>query len=126
MSGHSVWTYLAAGSAGMANPTGHESPFDRLSDLFSDPDVYDESRPVAIASDVATFDAISGHVETLANAALDRQPEVRRIVRAWRLQLLQRDIPPATVATVCNLAAVQTLMSRVRASWWVLDRNALR
>jgi len=125
LSGHSVWTYLMAGSVGRANPTGDESPFDRLSDLFSEPDDYDESRTLEPSSDVATFDGIGGHVETLANAALDRQPEVRGMVRGWRRQLLQQGIPPATVVAVSNFAAVQTLMSRLGARWWIFDRNTL-
>jgi len=125
LSGHSVWTYLTAGSAGRPNPTGKESPFDRLSDLFREPDDYEEPRPTSTSSEVETFDAIRKHVEILANAALDRQPEVRRIVRTWSRQLSQRDIPPATVVSVSNFAAVQTVMSRVGASWWVFDRNAL-
>lgn len=126
LSGHSVWTYLSAGSAGKANPTGRERPFDRLSDLFREPDDYDESRPIETSTEIVTFDAIGAHVESLANAALDRQPEVRRIVNTWRRQLSREDVRPAVVAAVVNFAAVQTLLSRVGASWWVFDRNAVR
>jgi len=125
MSGHSVWTYVSAGSSGRVNPTGDESRFDRLSDLFRERDNYDESPPLGAPSDVTAFDAMGQHVETLAQAALSRRPELRRSVDGWRRQLLEEAIPPATAVAVSNFAAVQNLMSRVRASWWVLDRNAL-
>lgn len=125
MAGHSVWTYLTAGVAGKANPTGAEGSFDRLTDLFREPDDYDERPARSASTELAQFDGIRSHVESLARAALDRQPEVRKVVDAWRRLLLQERIGLSTVEGASNYAAIQTLMSRVGASWWVFDRNAL-
>ena len=125
LSGHSVWTYVNAGSSGRANPTGRESRFERLSDLFRERANYAESPPLGASSAITAFDTIGPHVERLAGASLYRRPELRRIVNAWRRQLLQKDVRPETAAAVSSFAAVQTLMSRVGASWWVFDRNTL-
>jgi hypothetical protein len=125
LSGHSVWTYLNAGSAGRANPTGRERRFDRLSDLFREPDDYDASLPLGAPSAVTAFDSIGAHVESLARAALNRRPELRKIINAWTRELLQEGVLPETAVAAGDFAAVQTLMSRLGASWWLFDRNGL-
>jgi len=125
MTGHTVWTYVSAGSGGKPNPTGEERRFDRLSDLFREPDDYEQSQSLGTPSDITAFDAMGLHVETLARAALAREPQLRRTVNEWRRELIRENIRPATVVAVVNFAAVQSLVSRIGASWWLFDRNAL-
>lgn len=125
MTGHTAWTYVAAGTAGRPNPTGEERRFDRLSDLFREPDDNEQSQSLGTPSDITAFDAMGLHVEDLARAALTREPDLRRTVNAWRQELIRENVRPVIIASVVNFAAVQSLMSRIGASWWVFDRNAL-
>jgi hypothetical protein len=122
---HTAWTYVAAGWAGRANPTGKERRFERLRDLFLEPEQYEPSQSLGIPSDITAFDAMGFHVQTLARAAQLREPTLRQIVNEWRRELLRDGVQPATAVAAGNFAAVQSLVSRVGASWWVFDRNAV-
>ncbi|WAB80609.1 hypothetical protein OVN18_08510 [Microcella daejeonensis] len=125
MAGHSAWTYVSAGAAGRPNPTGEEHRFDRLSDLFREPDDYEKPQPLGARSEVATVDAIKSHVEVLAGAAMTREPHLRRVVDEWRRELLREGVAPGMVNSVGQFAAVQSITARLGASWWILDREAL-
>jgi hypothetical protein len=125
MTGHAAWTYVAAGSAGRPNPTGEEHRFDQLSDLFREPDGSEQLQSPGTTTDIAAFDALGVHIEVLARAALAREPNLRRTVNAWRRELIRENVSPATIASVVNFGAVQSLMSRIGASWWVFDRDSL-
>ena len=125
LSGHKVWTYVAAGSAGRPNPSGKDRPFDRLSDLFREPDEDEQADSPVTRTDIAAFDAMGFHIESLARTALSREPDLRRMVDAWHREVVRQDVGLATARAVANFAAVQSLLSRTGASWWVFDRNAL-
>lgn len=121
--GHSVWTYRTPGHSGRANPQGTERGFQRLSDLFMEPEDFDPSPPVGSA--LFQFDPYAAHVRRLAEVVTDREPTLRRLLDLWGRALSNRQIPPRDIQTSLAFAAVQSMVNRLGASWWILDRNAV-
>lgn len=124
LANHVVWTYRSAGSSGRANPNGPRRPFERLSDMFREPDPNHSPIPPSNTT-IARSDGMAAHVRALAQATTDKEPALRRSLDEWRGELHRAQVPSRDVAVVVDFAAIQTMMKRLGASWWLLDRNSL-
>jgi hypothetical protein len=124
LAGHSAWTYQYPGNAGRANPGGETHAFYRLEDMFSEPREGDDtSNPISAA--LVSIDGVAEHVSDVARAVTLHEPQLRKALQLWRRELQHFELTHTDVSRAVDFAAIQTMMSRLGASWQVLDSRTL-
>lgn len=108
---HTVWTYIQAGIDGRPNPSGPSRRFESLDQLLWE--VQND------ATALVPYDDFPRHLRALGEAAMDRNPNLRREVRAWLKTLHDRDLglTPNQIGQLGDLAAIVTVTDRIGASW---------
>lgn len=114
---HRVWTYLAPGIDGRANPAGTPARFEAREDLFRA--LFD--RPTA-STDLVPSEAFGEHVTRVGVAAGRAAPAtLRRNVEAWQSELRARE-PELSATTIRRVGAMTMLSSVIAAigSTWLV------
>jgi hypothetical protein len=116
--GHKVWTYQRPGEAGKPNPSGKARPFETLAELFPETESSGDDPEPSLA--IMPSDGIANHLHALGSAALMREPILRASIGQWKSGLLALDVPFTLVEKLGDFAAVQSLLDRVGAGWWIV------
>jgi hypothetical protein len=117
---HKVWTYIAPGVDGRANPSGTRVEFEALETLLQratrlTPDVTSET------SIVPSERPFAAHVRRLAEAVEARDPQRRARITGWERAVRRAlpEMPEADVTLLRNYAAVASAMTELTATWHV-------
>lgn len=117
---HKVWTYDQPGTSGYPNPSGRARTFETLESLVS---AFAGAPVAAGAAEVVMVDGLADHLELLAAAAGLRQPRLRQQVAIWQARVGGLELVDGPVLTsLARLALVQSLMTSIGASWWLMER----
>jgi hypothetical protein len=117
---HRVWTYVRPGQAGRANPASRPLPFDTVDDIVANLLGTQERRSTELA---VTDNGFEEHLRRVGAAARYREPVLRRSVEEWISAVVRSDIllPAETVRQLRDLASIASLVSRIRANWYIVD-----
>jgi hypothetical protein len=116
---HLWWTYDAPGNLGRPNPDGEPSVFERFDALLDQA----LSRS-AIGRELQTYrtapqSGLHEHLQSVAAACRDREPQLRRDVDSWARQLSTLDLDSRTADSLRDFASVQSLTARINGAWWL-------
>jgi len=122
---HRVWTYIQPGTQGYGNPDGPYRQFETVEELFVQLTGFDEQAGELVPLNV---DGVREHFHVLAAAATEREPVLRRSLETWRKRLLTArfdfELPRGTVDLLVSYAAMQSIVTRLGASWHIGDLRA--
>lgn len=122
---HHVWTYVAPGVNGRANPASRTIPFDTVERLLAKVRELVPPAPVlepSVATDVVvTTQSFRAHVARLAATVNERSPSLRRLIGPWELALREAlpDLPEEDVVLIREFGTAATVFVALGASWHV-------
>lgn len=110
---HKIWTYVQPGRDGRSNPAGPRRRFETLYELF------DLERQGSDPAALVRYDDLGRHLRALGEAAMARNPVLRREVATWLKSLYESDLglAPEQITQLGDLAAIVTVTERIGASW---------
>ena len=112
---HKTWTYIAAGTVGRGNPDGEQVEFDVFDALFSAPRRTGNGQLV-------TRSGLQEHLASLASACREVAARRSRTVDAWAVAAQEvAEVPEDIVTGLRDYAVVQSFVSHLGATWWLLD-----
>lgn len=121
---HQVWTYVAPGVSGRANPASRPISFETAERLLSQ--ITELLPPAGLEASVSTdlvrtARSFRDHVRQLASTVEYRSPSLRRLIDAWEPSLRDAlpDVPEADVTLIRDFGTVMTVMIAISASWHV-------
>ncbi len=115
--GHKVWTYERPGTVGYPNPSGRGGQFQSLADILSS-----MSSASTSLNQVAIFDGFDDHLRRLAQAATEREPTARALVREWVGRISpNQNLGTLTIQRLAYVASIQTVLNRIGATWYMRD-----
>ncbi|WCB95670.1 hypothetical protein DSM104299_04419 [Baekduia alba] len=120
LSGHRVWTYVAPGQNGRANPGGKPTRFELLGELLGS---RERARLQSTRGhELVVHEGLEGHVRRVAGAAREREPRLRRALDSWAADLREQvpELEPRRQARVVDLATITTVVGAYGASWYLV------
>jgi hypothetical protein len=109
---HHVWTYNEPGVDGRANPAGPRRPFETFETVLF-------QEQLSGLSEMALFEGLPQHLRGVGEAAMARNPTLRRNVEVWLRTLFSRDLGLTAnqIWQLGDLAAIVSVTDQIGASW---------